>query len=83
MIWKIAIFLMGVKEVPIDQLIPNKSYIFFSHTHKGQPQNIPLLSKICSNGISLYDYELIKNKDRKKIGCIWRLCRIFRDYKRI
>ena len=58
---------MGVKEVPIDQLIPNKSYIFFSHTHKGQPQNIPLLSKICSNGISLYDYELIKNKDRKRL----------------
>ena len=63
---------MGVKEVPINQLIPNKSYIFFSHTHKGQPRNIPLLSQICSKGISLYDYELIKDKNGKRLVAFGR-----------
>src|SRR5919112_1631547 len=29
--------LMGVKEVPASQLIPNKTYLFFSHTVKKQP----------------------------------------------
>lgn len=63
---------MGVKEVPANQLIPNKSYIFFSHVHKGQPRNIPLLSKICSNGISLHDYELIKDKNGKRLVAFGR-----------
>ncbi|HET6228039.1 MAG TPA: alanine dehydrogenase, partial [Bacteroidia bacterium] len=31
--------LMGVKEVPLDKLIPNKKYFFFSHTIKKQPHN--------------------------------------------
>ncbi|MFN8691837.1 MAG: alanine dehydrogenase, partial [Cyclobacteriaceae bacterium] len=31
--------LMGIKEVPISQLIPNKTYFFFSHTIKKQPYN--------------------------------------------
>ena len=40
---------IGVKEVPIDQLIPNKTYFFFSHTIKMQPYNkgllIPMINK--------------------------------------
>ena len=59
---------MGVKEVPLDQLLSNKSYIFFSHTHKGQKRNIPLLSRICSNGITLYDYELITEKGKRLVA---------------
>ncbi|MDB9955106.1 alanine dehydrogenase, partial [Flavobacteriaceae bacterium] len=35
--------LIGVKEVPMDALIPNKSYFFFSHTIKKQPYNRELL----------------------------------------
>ena len=31
--------LFGVKEVPIAQLIPGKTYFFFSHTIKKQPKN--------------------------------------------
>jgi saccharopine dehydrogenase (NAD+, L-lysine-forming) len=34
--------LLGIKEVPADQLIPGKIYLFFSHTKKKQPQNQPL-----------------------------------------
>lgn len=56
---------MGIKEVKVSDLIPYKSYIFFSHTHKGQAQNLNLLTKICQSGITLYDYELIKDKDNQ------------------
>lgn len=51
--------LMGIKEVPIGQLIPNKRYIFFSHTIKKQANNRKLLQTVLKNGISLMDYEIL------------------------
>ncbi|QHL87824.1 alanine dehydrogenase [Nibribacter ruber] len=54
--------LFGVKEVPIDQLIPNKTYFFFSHTIKKQPHNQKLLRAVLEKGITLIDYELITNE---------------------
>ena len=38
-----ASLIVGVKAVPINQLIPNRTYAFFSHTIKAQPGNMPLL----------------------------------------
>jgi len=51
--------LLGVKEVPIDDLIPNKKYFFFSHTIKKQPYNRKLLQAILHKNIDLYDHETI------------------------
>jgi len=51
--------LLGVKEVPIDQLIPNKTYFFFSHTIKEQPYNRDLLKYIVEHNITLIDYEVL------------------------
>ena len=51
--------LIGVKEVPIEQLIPGKSYFFFSHTHKRQAYNRGLLQAVVEKGIRLMDYELL------------------------
>jgi len=51
--------LMGVKEVPMSQLIPGKKYFFFSHTIKEQPYNKKLLQKILENKIQLIDYECL------------------------
>lgn len=51
--------MIGVKEVPIDALIPNKKYFFFSHTIKKQPYNRELLKAILKNNIELYDHETI------------------------
>ena len=51
--------LIGVKEVPIDKLIPNKKYFFFSHTIKKQPYNKNLLIAILNNNIDLFDHETI------------------------
>ncbi|MBD79870.1 MAG: alanine dehydrogenase [Crocinitomicaceae bacterium] len=54
--------LMGVKEVPIDQLIADKTYFFFSHTFKKQPYNRNLLIEMINKNIELLDYEgLAKN----------------------
>ncbi len=53
--------MIGVKEVPIDALIPNKKYFFFSHTIKKQPYNRKLLIAILEKNIELYDHETIVN----------------------
>lgn len=59
--------LMGIKEVPVEQLIPNKTYLFFSHTRKLQPYNQKLLQAIVKNNISLIDYECLEHEDGTRI----------------
>ena len=51
--------MLGVKEVPVAALIPNKKYFFFSHTIKKQPYNRKLLKAILDKNIELYDHEVI------------------------
>ena len=53
--------LLGVKEVPVHALIPNKKYFFFSHTIKKQPHNRKLLQAVLDKNIELYDHEVITN----------------------
>ena len=61
--------LIGVKEVPIEALIPNKSYFFFSHTIKKQPYNRDLLRAILDKNITLYDHEtLVDEQNHRLIG---------------
>ena len=63
-----AIF-FGVKEVPIDALIPNKSYFFFSHTLKKQPYNRQLLRALLDKNIDFYDHEtLVDAHNHRLIG---------------
>lgn len=59
--------LFGVKEVPIADLIPNKSYFFFSHTIKKQPYNKELLKAILEKNITLYDHETIVDGNNKRL----------------
>ena len=59
--------LIGVKEVPINQLIANKTYFFFSHTIKKQPYNAKLLRAILEKKITLIDYEVIKDLNGKRL----------------
>ncbi len=61
--------LFGVKEVPIEDLIPNKKYFFFSHTIKFQSHNRKLLKAILAKNIELYDHEtIVDSKNRRLIG---------------
>lgn len=54
-----ASVIVGVKQVPVEALIPEKTYCFFSHTIKAQESNMPLLDSILSKKIRLIDYERI------------------------
>ena len=61
--------LIGVKEVPVDDLIPNKKYIFFSHTIKKQAHNRKLLLSCLDKKIALYDHEtMVDAKNKRLIG---------------
>lgn len=51
--------IIGVKEVPLDMLMADKAYLFFSHTIKKQPHNAKLLATILQRRITLIDHELL------------------------
>lgn len=59
--------LMGIKEVPVQMLVANKTYLFFSHTKKQQPHNQHLLQAIISKNIALIDYECLEHDDGQRI----------------
>jgi saccharopine dehydrogenase (NAD+, L-lysine-forming) len=59
--------LIGVKEVLKSSLIANKTYFYFSHTIKEQPYNRELLLKMMDINISMVDYEVLKNKQGKRL----------------
>ena len=59
--------IIGVKEVNIEDLIPNKKFMFFSHTYKKQPYNRELLNAILKKNIQLIDYEVLKDKTGNRI----------------
>ncbi|MBO3270265.1 NAD(P)-dependent oxidoreductase [Hymenobacter defluvii] len=72
--------LLGVKEVPIDQLIPGKTYLFFSHTVKKQPANRELLRQVLQKRITLIDYELLTNEHGERVIAFGRWAGIVGAY---
>ncbi len=59
--------LIGVKEVPKESLIANKTYLYFSHTIKEQFYNRELLLKMIELNINMVDYEVLRNKQGKRL----------------
>ena len=59
--------LFGIKEVPKEKLIANKTYLYFSHTIKEQEYNRDLLKKMISLKIKMIDYEVLKHNDGSRI----------------
>lgn len=59
--------LLGIKEVPVPQLLPGKTYLFFSHTRKKQPHNQAMLHAMMDKGITLIDYECLEHEDGQRI----------------
>jgi alanine dehydrogenase len=72
--------LMGVKEVPIHLLIPEKTYTFFSHTLKKQSHNQKLLQTVLERKISLIDYECLRNKEGNRILAFGRFAGVVGTY---
>lgn len=59
--------IFGVKEVNLEDLLPNRTYFFFSHTIKEQPYNRELLRTILERKIHLVDYECLTNSNGQRI----------------
>ena len=72
--------LIGVKEVPVENLIPHKKYFFFSHTIKKQPYNRDLLQAILDKNIELYDHEVITNEKEQRLVAFGRYAGIVGAY---
>jgi saccharopine dehydrogenase (NAD+, L-lysine forming) len=72
--------LMGIKEVPIDFLIPEKAYVFFSHTIKKQAHNRKLLQAILEKNIRLMDYEVLKDEKGERTVAFGRWAGIVGAY---
>jgi alanine dehydrogenase len=72
--------LLGVKEVPVENLIPNKKYFFFSHTIKKQAYNRKLLQAILAKNIEMYDHEVIVNDKGMRLVAFGRYAGIVGAY---
>ncbi|MCC5945888.1 MAG: alanine dehydrogenase [Bernardetiaceae bacterium] len=78
-----ADILIGVKEVPVSNLLMDKIYLFFSHTTKMQPYNKGLLRKILDERIELIDYEMMTDEEHKRIIAFGRYAGIVGAYNGI
>ena len=72
--------LLGIKEIAEHVLIPNKKYLFFSHTAKKQPQNKKLLQAILEKNIEMVDYEGIKDEAGQRLIAFGRFAGIVGAY---
>ena len=72
--------LIGVKEVKIDALISNKTYLFFAHVAKKQPHNQKLIKAIAEKGITLLDHEYITNQKGERLVAFGRWAGIVGAY---
>lgn len=59
--------IFAIKEIPIDFFEPKKTYVFFSHTIKGQKHNMPMLRKMMDLGCNLIDYEKITDERGRRL----------------
>ncbi len=72
--------MLGVKEVPITELIPEKCYFFFSHTIKQQAYNRDLLKAILDLNITLVDYECLADREGHRLLAFGRYAGIVGAY---
>lgn len=58
----------AVKEIPTELLREGRTYIYFSHTIKGQSYNMEMLRRLMELGCTLIDYEtVVDDKGRRLI----------------
>ncbi|MBI4646712.1 MAG: alanine dehydrogenase [Bacteroidia bacterium] len=72
--------LLGIKEVHIPTLIPDKAYLFFAHVGKKQPYNRKLLQEIIRLKIKLIDYEYLTDKNKNRIAAFGKWAGIVGAY---
>jgi saccharopine dehydrogenase (NAD+, L-lysine forming) len=75
--------LIGVKEVKINELLPDKTYLFFSHTGKKQSYNRTLLQEMARLGITMIDYEYLTDKENMRLVAFGRWAGIVGAYNAV
>lgn len=75
--------ILGVKEVPLNYLIPNKKFLFFSHTIKEQPYNKKLIKALMANKIQMIDYEVLTETNGQRLIGFGRFAGIVGAYNGI
>jgi alpha-aminoadipic semialdehyde synthase len=59
--------ILAVKEIPPEALQPGQTYLFFSHTIKGQPHNMPMLRRLLELHCQLIDYERVVDAQNRRL----------------
>jgi len=62
-----ADIVIAIKEIPERLFLPGKTYVFFSHTIKGQPHNMSMLRRMMALGCHLIDYERVMNEQNQRL----------------
>jgi alpha-aminoadipic semialdehyde synthase len=62
-----ADIVLAVKEIPVAQLLPDRTYLYFAHVVKGQPYNMPMLQHLLDTGATLIDYEKIADEQNRRL----------------
>jgi len=57
----------AIKEIDKEEFEPGSTYLFFSHTIKGQEYNMPMLKELMAKGCQLIDYETITDQEGKRL----------------
>jgi alpha-aminoadipic semialdehyde synthase len=58
---------IAVKEIPTKLLAPKGRYMYFSHTHKGQPYNMAMLRRLLDLGCTLLDHEKVIDDEGRRL----------------
>lgn len=58
---------LGIKEINPAAFRPGGTYVFFSHTVKGQPKNMPMLKRLLELGCTLIDYEKVTDENGRRL----------------
>ena len=58
---------LAVKEIPASLFRPGGAYMFFSHTIKAQPQNMPMLGRLLELGCTLVDHEKVTDEEGRRL----------------
>ncbi|MCP4710945.1 MAG: hypothetical protein GY869_20165 [Planctomycetes bacterium] len=59
--------ILGIKEIPEEKLLDNRTYMYFSHTIKGQADNMAMLKKIIDGSSTLIDYERVVDQKNRRL----------------
>ena len=62
-----ADIILAVKEIPVELLQEGKTYLFFSHTIKGQSYNMKMLQRMMDLKCNLIDYEKIVDEKNRRL----------------